>query len=150
VQEPFVDVILELNWSSGRLLREFTMLFDPPSNRALAAAPSPQAPAAISAAPTPQPAPPSPRAERPDGAGAAGHRAGSGARRPGARGAAAGGRRARRAAPANGSEGADEYRVRRGDTLYNIATKTQRPGSRSTRCWSRCTATTTTPSSAAT
>ncbi|HEY1398008.1 type IV pilus assembly protein FimV, partial [Roseateles sp.] len=32
VQEPFVDVILEVNWSSGRLTREFTLLFDPPSN----------------------------------------------------------------------------------------------------------------------
>ncbi|HEY9239077.1 MAG TPA: hypothetical protein VIP10_09605, partial [Burkholderiaceae bacterium] len=31
VQEPFVDVILELNWSTGRLVREYTMLFDPPA-----------------------------------------------------------------------------------------------------------------------
>ena len=31
VQEPFVDVILELSWSSGRLLREYTLLFDPPA-----------------------------------------------------------------------------------------------------------------------
>ena len=35
VQEPFVDVILELNWASGKLVREFTLLFDPPSTRAL-------------------------------------------------------------------------------------------------------------------
>ncbi|WP_457425146.1 FimV/HubP family polar landmark protein [Roseateles sp. P5_E7] len=31
VQEPFVDVILELTWSTGRLVREYTLLFDPPS-----------------------------------------------------------------------------------------------------------------------
>ncbi len=43
VQEPFIELILEVNWASGRLVREFTLLFDPPSNRAappvLAAAP---------------------------------------------------------------------------------------------------------------
>ncbi|MBQ1764337.1 MAG: hypothetical protein IIZ92_15725, partial [Aquincola sp.] len=27
VQEPFVDVILDIGWSSGRLVREYTMLF---------------------------------------------------------------------------------------------------------------------------
>lgn len=31
VQEPFLDVILEMNWSTGRLVREYTLLFDPPS-----------------------------------------------------------------------------------------------------------------------
>ncbi|MBH1986613.1 MAG: hypothetical protein I8H76_04785, partial [Burkholderiales bacterium] len=39
VQEPFVDVILDLNWSSGRLVREYTLLFDPPVSRAAAPAP---------------------------------------------------------------------------------------------------------------
>jgi len=34
VQEPFVDVILDLAWSSGRLVREYTLLFDPPASRA--------------------------------------------------------------------------------------------------------------------
>lgn len=29
VQEPFVDVILELSWSTGRLVREYTLLLDP-------------------------------------------------------------------------------------------------------------------------
>lgn len=33
VQEPFVDVILDLAWSSGRLVREYTLLFDPPASR---------------------------------------------------------------------------------------------------------------------
>jgi pilus assembly protein FimV len=40
VQEPFVDVILELSWSSGRLLREYTLLFDPPSVARAPAAPA--------------------------------------------------------------------------------------------------------------
>ena len=31
VNEPFVDLILEASWSSGRLVRDYTLLFDPPS-----------------------------------------------------------------------------------------------------------------------
>ena len=31
INEPFVDMILEANWSSGRIVRDYTMLFDPPS-----------------------------------------------------------------------------------------------------------------------
>ncbi len=41
VNEPFVDLILEANWASGRIVRDYTMLFDPPNLRAQAAAPSP-------------------------------------------------------------------------------------------------------------
>ena len=33
VNEPFVDLILETNWSSGRIVRDYTLLFDPPSLR---------------------------------------------------------------------------------------------------------------------
>jgi pilus assembly protein FimV len=29
VSEPFVDLLIELNWSSGRILREYTVLLDP-------------------------------------------------------------------------------------------------------------------------
>ena len=32
VQEPFVDVILEVSWATGRLVREYTLLFDPPTS----------------------------------------------------------------------------------------------------------------------
>jgi pilus assembly protein FimV len=53
VQEPFVDVILELNWNTGRLVREYTLLFDPPTTRAQAPVPSPATPAVIGAAPPP-------------------------------------------------------------------------------------------------
>ena len=54
VSEPFVDLIVEASWASGRIVRDYTLLLDPPSLRATAAvtpAP-PQVPAAtISAAP---------------------------------------------------------------------------------------------------
>ncbi len=33
VAEPFVDLVLEVSWSSGRIVRDYTMLFDPPSLR---------------------------------------------------------------------------------------------------------------------
>lgn len=31
VQDPFLDMLIELNWSSGRLIREYTLLLDPPA-----------------------------------------------------------------------------------------------------------------------
>lgn len=43
VTEPFVDLILEASWSSGRVVRDYTMLFDPPNLR--------QAPTAVAVAP---------------------------------------------------------------------------------------------------
>lgn len=33
MNDPFVDLILEASWSSGRIVRDYTMLFDPPSLR---------------------------------------------------------------------------------------------------------------------
>ena len=45
VQEPFLDFLLELSWSKGRLLREYTVLVDPPVTMP-AAAPALQAPVA--------------------------------------------------------------------------------------------------------
>ncbi|MGE0330127.1 MAG: FimV/HubP family polar landmark protein [Ramlibacter sp.] len=62
VNEPFIDLILEANWSSGRIVRDYTMLFDPPSLRPAApAAPSvaqvPPAPAVRPATPAPLAAP---------------------------------------------------------------------------------------------
>ena len=38
VTEPFVDMVLEANWSAGRITRDYTMLFDPPNTRAGSAA----------------------------------------------------------------------------------------------------------------
>ena len=42
VAEPFVDLVLEASWSSGRVVRDYALLFDPPSLRsgsAISAAP---------------------------------------------------------------------------------------------------------------
>ena len=139
VQEPFVDVILELSWSSGRLLREYTLLFDPPST---AKAPAPTTPAAIAAAPAPA------RASRAEPAQAPATAAADAASRAEARRAAAASAAAdaaskaaaRRAAapaptpsPAPSSDSAQtaegsQYTVRPGDTLSGIATKLQVSG----------------------
>jgi pilus assembly protein FimV len=120
VNEPFLDVLLELTWATGRVLREYTVLLDPPSLRAqpevlppvaaqapapVAAAPTPPAPisappVAVAPAPTPAPAPvapagraPAPVAEKP-------------------------------AAPASAG---DSYTVKSGDTLGGIAARTKAP-----------------------
>lgn len=56
VNDPFVDMIIEVNWASGRIVRDYTMLFDPPSLRQAApTAPTPaQLPArAFASKPTP-------------------------------------------------------------------------------------------------
>jgi len=58
VPEPFVDLLVELNWQGGKILRAYTALLDPP---AFAAAPPPMeapAPKAEAAAPPPAPAAP--------------------------------------------------------------------------------------------
>jgi pilus assembly protein FimV len=59
VNDPYVDMILEANWNTGRIVRDYTMLFDPPSFKATAPAASVPAPtlaqtpkAAPAAAPT--------------------------------------------------------------------------------------------------
>ncbi|MTV41963.1 pilus assembly protein FimV, partial [Duganella radicis] len=34
INEPFVDMLLELTWTGGRMVREYTFLLDPPDLRA--------------------------------------------------------------------------------------------------------------------
>ena len=72
VNEPYVDLILEASWSSGRIVRDYTMLFDPPNLNA-APASAPQAPQ-VSSVPiriSPPAAPsPAPVAAAPEAAGA--------------------------------------------------------------------------------
>ena len=53
VNEPYLDMMVELTWATGRVIREYTVLLDPPSLRAeapvvppVAAAPTPSAPLA--------------------------------------------------------------------------------------------------------
>ncbi|MBI2753241.1 MAG: FimV family protein [Betaproteobacteria bacterium] len=56
VNDPFVDLLLELQWATGRLVREYTFLLDPPGYRerpAVGAAPAPSQAPAAAAAPTP-------------------------------------------------------------------------------------------------
>lgn len=102
VNEPFVDLLIELTWSGGKLLREYTFLLDPP------AVASASAPAAAS----------SPAAVRPAPAVAAAATA-PGSSSPAARAAPASAGRsadADRAAPS-----ASQVDVRRGDTLSAVA-----------------------------
>ncbi len=52
VAEPFLDFLLEVNWPKGRLLREYTVLLDPPVT--LARRPAPVSRARAAPAPAPQ------------------------------------------------------------------------------------------------
>jgi pilus assembly protein FimV len=104
LNEPFVDLLLELSWNNGRLVREYTFLLDPAELRATQSAqvaPSeapPQRPR-MEAAPPPAAAAERPRRDRAQAGAEAGERGRSGA---------AGG-------------GTSEYRVRPGDSLGKIA-----------------------------
>lgn len=66
VNEPFINILVELSWSRGRLVREYTALIDPPNVPATTAAapvaapvvsPSVPAPVLADAAPVAAPAP---------------------------------------------------------------------------------------------
>ncbi len=43
VSEPFIDLIVDIRWASGRIVRDYTLLFDPPNLRAPIAPLLPQA-----------------------------------------------------------------------------------------------------------
>ncbi len=108
INDPFLDVLVELNWSSGRMVREYTVLLDPPE--ALKVAPTPiavpevRAPAV--AVPTkPVEAPAAPVAAQPAKAAA-----------PAA------------AAPKQPAEEQAGRTVKRGDTLSKIAGETKPEG----------------------
>lgn len=75
ITEPYLDLILEANWGAGRIVRDYTMLFDPPKAKTLAATTLPPPVSAAVTAPsqpmatplptaTPAPAPTSAMAER--------------------------------------------------------------------------------------
>jgi pilus assembly protein FimV len=40
INEPFLDMLIEVDWPSGRLVREYTVLLDPPGYEAATAAPA--------------------------------------------------------------------------------------------------------------
>lgn len=54
VNEPFLHFLVELNWSAGRMLREYTFLLDPPELLQVAKAASVVAPVTPAATPLPQ------------------------------------------------------------------------------------------------
>ncbi|WP_454736365.1 FimV/HubP family polar landmark protein [Cupriavidus necator] len=123
ISEPFVDILVDMSWSSGKVSRAYTFLLDPagskPSN--LTFSPSTVVPAAtpdVSPAATPQAAAPAatPQQEAAPAASAE-------ATRPAAPARPARQSAKRAPAPAASAEMAPGggYTVRRGDTLYAIA-----------------------------
>ncbi|MEW6312736.1 MAG: FimV/HubP family polar landmark protein [Pseudomonadota bacterium] len=69
VNEPFLDMLVELSWASGRLVREYTALLDPPGYT-VPEAPAARPDAVVSPVQEPAPAPaaeaaPAPEAEQP-------------------------------------------------------------------------------------
>ena len=60
VREPFLDFLVEANWPNGRLLREYTVLLDPP---VMAPSRSAQVKTPVPAAPASEPAPAAVRTE---------------------------------------------------------------------------------------
>jgi len=104
VNDPFIDMLVELNWASGRLVREYTMLLDPPGMGGVqtvapvAVAPTPIAKPAPAAAPQAQAAPAAPAAA------------------------------AVKPAPAPQTAAPDRVKVKRGDTLTGIASRVRSEG----------------------
>ena len=63
ISEPFVSFLIDVNWPRGRLLREYTVLLDPPAMLAAEDSPAPApvaAPTTMPAAPPQQPSAPAP------------------------------------------------------------------------------------------
>ena len=119
VNEPFVDLILESTWTQGHLVRDYTMLFDPPALRGqqqpLQAQATPAA-QARSSAPTPLP----PAAAAPGSRGSRGSR--GTARAPAAAPAPS-----PAAASATPSGDGKQVTVHAGDTAGKIASANKPP-----------------------
>lgn len=121
VREPFLSFLLEVEWGNGKLLREYTVLLDPPSMAPIRSAPS--ASVAATALPEPAPAryepldeppappPPAPRPSAPAPAPAPVQQAPAPSYAP----------------PSEPlpSYGADSYSVVAGDTLWSIASRSR-------------------------
>src|SRR3954469_20036120 len=154
VNEPFLDLLVELSWASGKLVREYTFLLDPPEYRSrqqsIAQAPQPampEKPAAAAPQPAPQPEPeqkpaaeappapvvaPAPAAEAQPTPAPAAEPAPPAAAAPAAPAEPAPEKPAaeKPAAekPAAEKPAATTYEVKRGDTLGAIAKQNLRPG----------------------
>ena len=110
VNEPFLDLLIELNWSAGRLVREYTFLLDPTPE---VLAPKPiAAPVSKEAAPVAQPVPVAPT------------------RQPEVRPAAPTAEKAPATKPAEGRPAGDQQgrEVRKGEYLRKIAEETRYEG----------------------
>src|SRR5579862_3351754 len=111
IPEPFVTFLVEVNWARGRLMREYTVLLDPPvyTPGESASSAAPVSAATVAAPParrtTPAPSATAPSAGRAAAAASSGSAASASAASPGSASQAA--------APISGSS----YRVAQGDTL---------------------------------
>ena len=113
INEPFVDMLMELNWASGRLVREYTFLLDPPEY--VAKASTLVAPVVVSGVPDIKPAP-----GRTVSAIDNDVRARAAAR--------VGASQPVQAQAVKVSPGGDEREVKRGETLHKIASETKLEG----------------------
>lgn len=104
IQDPFVDLVLETQWSTGRLVRSYTLLLDPPASQRSTPAPT--------AAPQVAPAPAAATGRNYSSSGAQARRA---APRPAKENTAA-------------SDDASTARVRAGDTAGRIASANKPAG----------------------
>lgn len=109
VREPYLNFLVEVLWPNGRLLREYTVLLDPPLYSPQAAAAPRAAVTAPIARTTVAPAPrPAPRPTAP-------------APRPASTGAAS--------ASSPSATGSNEYRTQKDDSLWEIAQRSRQNGS---------------------
>jgi pilus assembly protein FimV len=139
IPEPFVTFLVEVNWARGRLMREYTVLLDPPvytpGERASSAAPvtaattTPAPAPAARARPAPAAASPAPTADATAAPAATPTRPGRSTGRSARRASSA----ASNAPSPSGTETTapvgDGYRVAQGDTLTKIA-RSLRAGSK--------------------
>jgi pilus assembly protein FimV len=123
LNEPFVDMLLELSGPNGRLIREYTFLLDPPDLRTTQSAqiaPAPLPESTVSRTPQPiiqtEPAP------------QAASESVTKPRQEGASGVVKPGRQSRSSAEARGETNKGEYRVRNGDYLARIASQMKPSG----------------------
>ena len=112
VNDPIVQILIDARWSSGRVLREYTLFLDPPVMESAAPAREVSQPAETEQ-PRRQPAPAEPE-RRPR------EQAAEPASRP-AREPSRPAREEATPAPAPATRGADTVTVARGDTLWSIA-----------------------------
>ncbi len=142
INEPFVDMLLELGGTNSRLVREYTFLLDPVDLRMgqsaqIAAVPARAASSnqtrqpAVQASPVPQPSAATSSAASSDEAKTAAERAAAvraAGRAKAGRAAPVADRAVNASAPAPASEQTDGYAVKKGDTLAGIASQVKPEG----------------------